>query len=252
MRFLAFLTLFLALPALGDDLPTSLQLVTKQGGMVVKSFPAPDGLTGWVVKINGHSLVVYTTPSGGYLLSGALFDSSGHNLTPQYGDMYVPKPDPEKAAATLNSDTWLVDEGKAGAPLIYVYADPNCSFCNKFWTELRPYVAAGKVHVRWALVAFLKGTSQGRAAAILTARNRSAALAEDETRFDHQDEEGGIPELKPVSPDIQTVLAMHTEQMNESGDQGTPTILIRHKNGWMFSYGAPQDIQQFIDDINRP
>lgn len=252
MRFLAFLICFMTFTAMGDDLPASMQMVLKQGGSVVKSFPAPDGLTGWVVKINGHSFVVYTTPSGGYLVSGSLFDGSGRNLTPQYVDMYVPKPDPEKTAATLNSDTWLIDEGKAGAPLIYAYLDPNCSFCNKFWTELRPYIADGKVHVRWAIVSFLKDTSQGKAAAILAAPNKVKALAENETRFDHEHEEGGIPELRPVSQDIQTVLAMHTVQMNESGDQGTPTILIHHKNGWMFSYGAPPDIQKFIDDINKP
>jgi len=251
MRLFIALVLLLALPALADDLPAALQKVVRDGGTVVKSFPAPDGLTGWVVRIQGRPYIVYTTPSGSYVMSGVLLDSEGRNLTQQYGDMYVPKPDADKAVAALNSDTWLVDDGKNGAPLIYVYADPNCAYCNKFWADLRPYVAAGKVHVRWALLAFLKGTSKGRAAAILSAPNRTAALAEDETRFDHEHEEGGIPELRPVSPDIQTVLAMHDQQMNEAGAQGTPTILVHRKDGWTIMYGAPPDMEKFIADLSR-
>jgi thiol:disulfide interchange protein DsbG len=251
MRAFLALLLLLALPTYADDLPSALQKVVKDGGVVVKSFPAPDGLTGWVIRIQGKPYIVYTTPGGGYVMSGVLLDSEGRNLTQEYQGEYVPQPDAGKAAAALNSDTWLVDEGKAGAPLIYVYADPNCAYCNKFWTDLRPYVAAGKVHVRWALLAFLKGTSMGRAAAILAAPNRAKALAEDEAHFDHAHEEGGIPELKPVSPDIQTVLGMHDEQMNEAGAQGTPTILIRHKDGWALSYGAPTDMEKFIADLDR-
>ena len=257
---LATLLLSLITPALADSpqgapvpgmspgtmMPAPLQQIQKEGGSVLQSFPAPDGLTGWLVNVQGHYLIVYSTPSGDYVLSGALVDKNGKNLSAVYGDKYIPKPDGTKIVAALGPDPWLVDEGAAAAPLIYVYADPNCIYCNKLWNDLRPYVQSGKVRVRWALLDFLKPTSKGRAAAILAARDRAAALAEDETKFDKDHEEGGIPELKPVPPEIDTALKIHTSQMNEAGGAGTPTLIIHRQDGWSLSYGTPKDMAAFI------
>ena len=236
---------------MGAPLPEALQHIQSQGVVIVKSFPAPDGLTGWVVRIEGHYVVIYSTSSGNYLVSGALVDTSGRNLSTLYTDQYVPKPDVSKLVAALAPDPWLVDEGAPTAPLIYVYADPNCIYCNKLWNDLRPYVKSGKVRVRWALLDFLKPTSKGRAAAILSAHDRAAALAQDETRFDKDQEEGGIEELRPVPLDIDNVLTMHTEQMQEAGDMGTPTIIFQGQSGWNMSYGAPKDIAAFIAALTR-
>ena len=247
------MALFVALPALGASppAPAPLQKIQSEGGTVLQSFPAPGGLTGWVLKIQGRYLIVYSTPGGDYVLSGALVDKDGKNLTKQYEEQYIPKPNAAALAAALAADPWLVDEGSASAPLIYVYADPNCSYCNKLWNELRPYVENGRVHVRWALLAFLKTTSQGRAAAILAANNRSAALAQDETRFDHDHEEGGIPELSPVPLEIGSALQTHDQQMNDAGGVGTPTLVIHRKDGWNISYGMPKDLPALIASLTR-
>jgi len=234
---------------LGMPMPAPLQRIEKEGGSVLRSFPAPDGLTGWVLRIQGRNLIVYSTPGGGYILSGNLVDKDGKNLSAEYADKYIPKPDAAKLVAELSADSWLVDEGAASAPLIYVYADPNCVYCNKMWNDIRPYVESGKLHVRWALLDFLKPTSAGRAAAILTARDRGAALAQDETKFDRDHEEGGIPELKPVPPDVDNVLKMHTEQMNDAGGAGTPTILVHKQDGWEILYGAPKDLPGLIASL---
>lgn len=254
MRLIALLALLVTLPAFAGPAPVPpllQQQAEKVGGSVVKSFPAPDGLTGWVVKIQGRYGVVYTTASGDYIMSGALLDKNGTNLTTQFEEQYIPKPDAAGLAAALGADPWLVDEGSPSAPLIYIYADPNCSYCNKLWTELRPYVGTGKVHVRWALLAFLKPTSKGRAAAILAANNRSGALAGDETRFDHATEEGGIPELTPVPIEIGSALETHAQQMIGTGNVGTPTLVIHRKEGWSISYGMPKDVAAFVADLTR-
>ena len=267
MRFFPVLLLTAALPLHAADapqangsvqtmsfngpLPEALQHIQSQGVVIVKSFAAPDGLTGWVVRIEGHYVVLYSTPSGDYLVSGALVDKSGRNLSALYTDQYVPKPDVSKLVAALGPDPWLVEEGAPQAPLIYVYADPNCIYCNKLWTDLRPYVQSGKVRVRWALLAFLKPSSKGRAAAILSAHDRAAALAQDETRFDKDHEEGGIEELRPVPLDVDNVITMHTEQMQEAGDMGTPTIIFQGQSGWNMTYGAPKDIAAFIANLTR-
>ena len=110
---------------------------------------------------------------------------------------------------------------------------------------------SGKVRVRWVLLDFLKATSKGRAAAILSAHDRAAALAQDELKFDKEREEGGIPELRPVPPDIDNVLKIHTDQMNEAGAMGTPTLIFRNQTGWTISYGAPKDIASFINGLTR-
>lgn len=259
MRLLAAtllsMALLVALPASGATLavppPLLYQQIEKVDGSVVQSFPAPDGLTGWVVKIQGRYGVVYTTASGDYILSGALIDKDGQNLSADYLDKYAPKPDAAALATALASDPWLVDEGSPSAPLIYVYLDSNCSYCNKLWTEIRPYVESGKVHVRWVLLSFLKTTSKGRGAAILAANNRAAALAQNETRFNHQEEEGGIPELSPVPIEIGAALETHTKQMNDAGDVGTPMLVIHRKDGWSLAYGAPQDLPALIASLTR-
>jgi thiol:disulfide interchange protein DsbG len=231
-------------------LPPALEGLQKQGGVIGQSFPAPDGLTGWVVQIQGRSLILYTTPSGNYVLSGALVDQGGKNLTEQYGDTYIEQPAANKLIGQLAKDPTLIDEGDPHAPDLYAYADANCSFCNKLWTELRPYVQSGKVRVHWVMLAFLKETSPGRGAAILAAPDRLAALNTDESKFDKDHEEGGIPPLDPIPVAVGAALQAHDAEMAEAGSQGTPLLLYRKGNTWTLSEGMPRDFQTFMSTVN--
>jgi len=245
------LALALLLPGLlaAATVPPVLQHLQQQGATIGKSFPGPDGLTGWVVHISGHSLIVYTTPSGNYALNGVLLDKSGVNLTPQYQQTYISNPAVADIVKTLEQDPLLVEEGQAQAPLIYVYADANCSFCNGLWNALRPYLQSGKVRVRWAMLGFLKDTSIGRAAAIIAAKDRVAALTQDEAMFDRQNEEGGIPPLDPIPKDLHTALSLHAQQMADLGGEGTPFLLYRQGAQWQVHEGMPQDMPGFIASL---
>lgn len=258
MRLLPVLTLFLAMPVMAaapakstPAVPAPLLKIQDQGGQVVESFPAADGLTGWLLKVQGRYVIVYSTPSGDYIISGALVDKDGKNLTSAYGDKYVPKPDANKLAAALGTDPWLVEEGSPAAPLIYIYADPNCIYCNKLWVELRPYVGTGKVRIRWVLLDFLKPTSSGRAAAILSSKDRAAGLSQDEIKFDKDNEEGGIPERLPVPVELGEALKLHTQEMNDAGAGGTPTLIVHRKDGWSILYGAQQDLSALMASLTR-
>jgi thiol:disulfide interchange protein DsbG len=246
----SLLLLALLLPMLtaaaDPAIPPVLKNLESKGITVDHSFPGPDGLTGWVVRVSGRQMVVYTTPSGDYAINGELVDKDGSNLTLQYQEQNFRRASPADMVALLEKDGTLVDEGQAKAPLIYVYADANCSFCNGFWTALRPYVQSGKVHVRWAMLAFLKDSSAGRAAAILAAKDKVAALAQDETKFDKAKEEGGIPPLNPVPYDLRAALLLHSSQMGDLGGQGTPLILYHQADGWHVTEGMPQDMPDFI------
>ena len=249
----ALLFLALLLPCLAaaanPPLPAALQNLLSQGLVVQRSFPGPDGLTGWVVTMSGRSTVVFTTPSGDYAINGLLVDRDGHDLTHLYEQQYIQHITPADLVSVLDKDGMLVDEGQAKAPLIYVYADANCVFCNRFWTVLRPYIQSGKVHVRWAMVAFLKDSSAGRAAAILAAKDKVAALAVDETRFDQAKEEGGITPLDPVPYDLRAELLLHSSQMGDIGSQGTPLILFHQADGWHRTEGLPTDMKAFIGGL---
>jgi len=253
MRRIPALAFALLLPGLvaAAALPPVLLNVQERGAVIGQSFPGPDGLTGWVVQISGRSLIVYTTPSGNYAVNGVLIDKSGANLSQQYEQTYIPHLAPPDVASSLDQDSLLVDEGQVQAPLIYVYADANCSFCNRLWSALRPYVQSGKVQVRWAMLAFLKDSSEGRAAAILAAKDRVAALTEDEGKFDKTAEEGGIPPLERIPNELRAELALHAQQMSEMGGQGTPLILFRRGGQWLVSDGMPKDLPAFVAGLDK-
>ncbi len=203
-----------------------------------------------MVQIQGRSLIVYTTPSGQYALSGALVDKGGNNLTEQYGNTYIEQPAANKLIGQLASDPTLVDEGDAHAPDLYAYADANCIYCNKLWTELRPYVQSGKVHVHWVMVAFLKDSSPGRGAAILASPDRLAALTLDESKFDKDHEEGGIPASDKIPAAISAALQAHAAEMAAAGSNGTPLLLYRKGSTWTLSDGMPRDFQTFMSTVN--
>lgn len=59
--------------------------------------------------------------------------------------------------------------------IVYVFTHPNCPFCAKLWLDARPWVDGGKVQLRHVLVGILGPTSAGKAAALLTAKDPSAA-----------------------------------------------------------------------------
>lgn len=49
-----------------------------------------------------------------------------------------------------------IEEGRAGAALVYVFVDPHCHYCHRQWDVLRKKVSAGELRVRWVPVAVLE------------------------------------------------------------------------------------------------
>ena len=85
-------------------------------------------------------------------------------------DLTWRRPNKPGAADTSRTDTprtvWdqlghatVIEEGKAGAPLVYCFFDPYCPYCHQQWKVLRKKVSAGALRVRWVPVAVLT-TSQ--------------------------------------------------------------------------------------------
>ena len=238
-----FGVLLLSLPALAATtpaLPPMLASLAAAGKLkVVSQFSTEvPGLTGYVVSNKDGTQVVYG--EHGYLFVGHVISPKGADLTDTYRDRFGPKPDYGSVVSKLDSSGHLIHEGRASAPLLYVFADPNCSFCYRFYKMAEPLVSSGRLQLRWVMVAFLQSSSAAKATAILSARNPLGALHQDEDRFDTTHEAGGIAPARSQDKNLQQVLQAHGSAMDAIGANGTPTLLYRDEQGrWGTVVGLP-------------
>jgi len=244
-RLVGLGVLLLALPAFAatrsssPPLPPMLASLVSAGKVKVVSRFATEipGLTGYIVSNKDGSQVVYG--ENGYLFVGHVISPKGTDLTDDYRERYSPKPDYGAVVGRLDAGGHLINEGRASAPLLYVFADPNCSFCYRFYQMAEPLVSSGRLRIRWVMVAFLQSSSAGKATAILSASDPRAALHADEDRFDVAHESGGI---SPAGQNkaLQAVLQAHVSAMDALGAVGTPTLLYRDDRGhWSAIVGLP-------------
>jgi thiol:disulfide interchange protein DsbG len=221
-------------------LPGALKTLVDQGQLkVLRRFAtAVPGLTGYVIRHDGRDGIVYG--AHGALFIGQLISSSGNDLGARYAKRYLPKPKIAPVVKQLEKTGHLIVEGPTKAPVLYVFADPNCIYCHRLYQQTRALVAAGKLQLRWALVGFLKPSSSGRAAAILDANNPEQALQADEARFDISQEEGSVaPQAHPPAA-TRALLKAHLAAMRQAGGNGTPTLLYLDDSGhWAAKVGAP-------------
>lgn len=200
--------------------------VTHGQASAEKVFPGPGGLTGIEVSMEGHSTIAYATGDGQYLVAGPVLNRQGQDAA--HADMIklglISKP---ATAATLAEKAAHADSFVLGSkgPEITAFVDPNCIYCHKFYEEAQPLIAAGKLRVRYVVVAFLKPSSAGKAAAILGASDPAAAMAANEKSFDEATEEGGIAPAQ--HPDQATLAAVenNTKLLSDSGEVATPTLI---------------------------
>jgi thiol:disulfide interchange protein DsbG len=114
--------------------------------------------------------------------------------------------------------------------VLYVFFDANCYYCHLTWKALEPYEKAG-LQVRWVPVAYQKPTSLGRAAAIMRAGDRAAALRANESGYDAAQFDGGIAPLNDVPPKLSAQIEANTELMQAFGAPGTPALVWKDGTG---------------------
>lgn len=246
-RLLGLGASMLALPALAAapapaPLPPMLASLAASGKLKVVSQFATEvpGLTGYIVSNQEGSQVVFG--ENGYLFVGHVISPKGTDLTDDYRQRYTPKADYGAVVGKLESGGHLIAEGRPTAPLLYVFADPNCSFCYRFYKIAEPLVSAGRLQLRWVIVGFLQSTSAAKATAILSARDPSGALHADEDRFDTAHESGGIAPARGDDKSLRAVLQAHLDAMDSVGGIGTPTLLYRDERGrWAAQVGLPSN-----------
>lgn len=223
-----------------SSLPPFLQKAVQAGQVkVLRSFPtSKPGLTGYVVRHKGRAQVVFG--EDGYLFVGQVFSPRGDELSRRYGNEFLPKPNVASTVDKLERAGHLVVEGPADAPVLYVFADPNCIYCHRLYKMAEPLVKAGRLQLRWALVGFLKPSSPGRAAAILAAQDPVKALHANESHFDVTAEEGGLAPDKSPAATLLRLLQRHGNEMRAVGGTGTPTLIYRTgPKNWAIRVGLP-------------
>lgn len=246
----------------GDAIPHAIARVLDQGMTLLESFPAESGLTGWVLSLEGEHTLVYTTAQGDVLISGALLDASGVNLSERYARQYFPKPDiallegaayirvgqrqeqnlPDSAtseAVTL-SDT-AKDTVSPGAEMstalseeapvpdtprvVYAFFDPACPLCHLAWKAFKPYMDQG-VELRWIPVAFLAPDSREKAAAILQGTDPQAVMAASMLHFNTGDQPA-----ESVKETSRRQLQNNMKLMQRFGIQGAPGFIWEDDKG---------------------
>lgn len=152
-------------------------------------------------------------------------------------------------------------QGSSQAPRqITVIAEPNCQFCHDLYLQLTPFIDAGQLSVRWALVFFLQPISRPMGLTILGGQvpKKSNYSSTPVGAFKYNEdffivtpdiEIGGIYPTVRAKPKTITQLNLN-EQFFLKNYQGTPFILFKNKaNKPQFIIGVPDDINAFIEHI---
>ncbi|MFJ2994912.1 thiol:disulfide interchange protein DsbG [Pandoraea sp. NPDC087047] len=209
-----------------SNTPSVLRALAREGLQDLQPFDAGAHVRGYAGRAGQQPVAVYVLPDGSAIV-GARISVDGKPLDDERVSELVAKPMGETLWAKLDASTWVQD-GNTDAPrVVYTFSDPNCRYCHRFWDAARPWVDSGKVQLRHVMVGVIKVDSSTKAAAILGASDRAAALRQHEREF----ESGGIKPAPSVPSDIALRLDANQDLMAELGFRGTPGIVYLDAQG---------------------
>lgn len=217
--------------------PAPIKALEAQGAEVMGRFDAPGGLQGYAAVMQQKPLAIYVTADGKQAIVGTMLDAKGVNLSEGPLEKLVSKPMTEKTWSQLEKSSWIADGSRDAKRVVYTFTDPNCPYCNKFWTDARPWIKAGKVQIRHIMVGIIKDTSAGKAAALLSAKDPQAALNQHE----QQHASGGIKPLGQIPDNVRAQLDSNQQLMQQLGFFATPTVFYKDTSGILqTARGAPR------------
>ena len=171
----------------------SLEQLRRVAGAGFTELGEKHGLRGVVMRSGTQFQVFYATPDGSRVIPGIMWDAAGRNLTREHvsgvpgaiptvtiGDVPTTPSGPVPAsggaaaqpaaaapAAAPRADLTAVDRtfagtiGKAGAPELRVFIDPQCGYSAQAMQRLQPMVASGRVRLSVIPVAILDRHNDG-------------------------------------------------------------------------------------------
>ncbi|HEX4326603.1 MAG TPA: thiol:disulfide interchange protein DsbG [Burkholderiales bacterium] len=243
----------LAPPVLSaQERPAALRALEKQGLTVIGTFPSPGGLTAWAGTIGPRPVAIYVAPDGKHIIAGTMLDAEGKEVNAAALEKIAGQTASTGMWDRLQNARWIADGDDKAPRTLYVFTDPNCPYCNKFWYESRPWVDAGKVQLRHVIIGVLTPTSPGKAAALLSDKNPAALFAAHERgqsaatsrafAAGHERMLGDetIKPLARIPQAIQAQLDNNASLMAELNLQATPSVVWRDAKGTIqSSQGVP-------------
>ncbi|MEG3000172.1 MAG: thiol:disulfide interchange protein DsbG [Comamonas sp.] len=225
--------------------PAPIAAMQQFGVEVIGPLKAQGSLQAWAGQRQGQPLAMYLTPDGKHVVTGVLLDADGKDVNRPALEALVQPALDKQAWDSVQATRWVAD-GSAKAPrVVYVFTDPNCPYCNKFWADARPWVEAGKVQLRHILVGVIRPDSAGKAAAVLASKDPAAALAahaklHGSGRIQPVDGRGLQP-LQDIPASIRTQLAGNQQAMVQLGLSATPALVWKDAQGQVHTLtGAPE------------
>ncbi|HSM11724.1 MAG TPA: thiol:disulfide interchange protein DsbG [Lysobacter sp.] len=207
--------------------PAVITAIEAQGLEVLGEFDAPSGLRGYAGVAGQQPVAVYATADGQHAVVGTLINAKGEDIGAQALQRLVAEPMSKRTWAQLEASEWIAD-GAADAPhIVYTFSDPNCPYCNRFWSAARPWVDSGKVQLRHIMVGVIRADSANKVATIMAASSPSEALHQNESNYGS----GGVQPAKSVPATVRATLDANEKLMVALGFQGTPGILFRDDKG---------------------
>jgi thiol:disulfide interchange protein DsbC len=176
--------------------------------------PAP--LKGPLYQASAGGRILYYAPESEHIIFGAVYDSTGVNITALSQDQSA-----RKRLNSLDKESALAI-GPAGARQVVEFTDPDCPYCralDRFWNSR---AAAGKMVRR--LIYFVTGIHPGAAAKA----EHILCSKDPETAF-RAIYSGQQPDQLLTCPDGAARLARHGVAVKSVGLSGTPTLIIGEK-----------------------
>lgn len=218
-------------------------------------FEGPEGMVGVVITPanapGGEKAVVWMSPEGSMIFLGAAFNEAGENLNVTLGQEHMGKAGGSQSADLLNrvvfGESGSFVQGKSG-PIVTVIVDLNCSHCNTFFSNAQPLIDSGKLRVRYVLAGFLTQTSGPKAAAVLGAKDKVAALKKAEADYAKNGQRGPAPTFKPEFEDL---VKANNDILRDTGEPATPYVFYCDKQTQevVGQAGAPEDLESFLEGV---
>ena len=139
----------------------------------------------------------------------------------------------------LDRAHWIAAGAKSSARVVYVFADPDCPFCNDLWKALKS-ARAPDVQIRYLLVAVIDADSRGKDAAILESADPAATLEQHERRYT----KGGVTPKSAVQPATAEAVSVNEALMQALHLYGTPGMVYLDEHNDVKVFGGMPNAEQ--------
>jgi thiol:disulfide interchange protein DsbG len=249
------------------ELPEPIQNLVNEGAQI-RYLGKDNGLDAWLTIKNGVEQYFYVLPDRSAFVMGVMFDKSGKLVTVDQvqrlrsqGDTLLDtladfpttnateqdkpfefKTPAEQMFNDIENSNWVA-LGKAGAPVMYSFIDPQCPHCHNFVEELKSsgYFDNGQIQLRLIPVGFREET-RAQAAFLIATPNP------EERWFKHMSgDETALPAKSEINQQgVQRNLAiMQSWKFNV-----TPMIIYRGRDGSVkLIRGKPENTPGVIADL---